>query len=204
MARPQEFNQQKVISRAIECFWLKGYSETSMSDLLNAMNMSRSSFYNSFGDKRQLFELCLETYGQQAQQIMNMTLASSTLTGLAAIRQFLTLVLITPMTELSQRGCLLVNTIAETASVDVELNTKAKTLMLPVKHGFIKQLRTVFNEEQSIQHGEWIFTQLLGWRLQAQIGLTADNIAKQIDWSLKQLEHEAQVNVHADRSTNNE
>ncbi len=188
MARPQEFNQQRVISKAIECFWIKGYSETTLADLLQAMSMSRSSFYNSFGDKRQLFELCLETYGQQAQQIMLMTLGGSTLSGLAAIRQFLMLVLVTPMSDLSKRGCLLVNTIAETAMVDQTLNNQAVALMAPVKAGFIKQLRTLFDEKNSIRHGEWLFTQLLGWRLQAQLGLPADVIAEQIDWSLTQLE----------------
>lgn len=194
MARPQEFNQQKVIGQAIECFWLKGYSETSMSDLLTAMSMSRSSFYNTFGDKRQLFELCLETYGKQAQQVMNMTLGSTRLVGLEAIRQFLTLVLITPMAALSQRGCLLVNTIAESASVDLEINKKAKGLMEPVRQGFIQQLKVLFEDEKSIQHGEWLFTQLLGWRLQAQLGLSSEEIAKQIDWSLNQLEQSVKNN----------
>lgn len=187
MARPQVFNQQQVISKAIECFWLKGYSETTMSDLLQAMNISRSSFYNSFGDKRQLFELCLETYGQQAQQIASMTLGGSTLSGLKAIKQFLMLVLVTPVSDLSKRGCLLVNTIAETAMVDQALNAQASALMSPVKAGLIKQLRTVFNEKDSVRHGEWLFTQLLGWRLQAQMGLEAKIMAEQIEWSLAQL-----------------
>jgi TetR/AcrR family transcriptional repressor of nem operon len=190
VARPQAFNHQQVLSQAIECFWLKGYSETSLADLLLAMNISRSTFYNSFGDKRQLFELCLQTYGQQTQQILSMTLFSNRYSGMQTIRQFMHLVLLTPNEDLISRGCLLVNTIAETARVDSELNDMAKQLMQPVKSGFIQQLAREFNEVVSIQHGEWLFTQLLGWRLQTQMGMNKNTLQQQIDWSLSQLEQQ--------------
>lgn len=188
MARPQVFNQQAVISKAIECFWLKGYSETSLAELLDAMKISRSTFYNSFGDKRALFEICLKTYGQQTQQIINMTLLQGTPNGISAIEHFLRLVLLTPNEEFSSRGCLLVNTIAETAKVDAELNDLAKSLMASVKIGFVCQLKFTFNHEDSIRHGEWLFTQLLGWRLQTQLGLDKNVLEQQITWSLKQLQ----------------
>jgi len=190
MARPQIFNQQLVIAKAIECFWLKGYSETSLADLLKAMNISRSTFYNSFGDKRQLFQMCLQAYGQQTQQLLSLTLLNDKLFGLSAIRQFLQLVLLTPAEELASRGCLLVNTIAETAKVDAELNEQARQLMLPVKLGFIHQLEKEFDHETSLRHGEWLFTQLLGWRLQTQMGMDKLILQQQIDWSLLQIEQQ--------------
>jgi len=187
MSRPQAFNHQQVIAKAIECFWLKGYSETSMADLLSAMSISRSTFYNNFGDKRQLFKQCLESYGQQATQIITMTLFSEQSTGLGAIHKFLNLVLLAPSDELSSRGCLLVNTIAETARVDIELNELAKKLIKSVKNGFIHQLRYDFDEAQSILHSDWMFTQLLGWRLQTQMGIEKNSLEQQINWSLLQL-----------------
>jgi hypothetical protein len=106
------------------------------------------------------------------------------------IRQFMHLVLLTPNEDLISRGCLLVNTIAETARVDSELNDMAKQLMQPVKSGFIQQLAREFNEVVSIQHGEWLFTQLLGWRLQTQMGMNKNTLQQQIDWSLSQLEQQ--------------
>lgn len=187
MARPQVFNQQLVISRAIECFWIKGYSETSLADLLKAMNISRSTFYNSFGDKRQLFGLCLQTYSQQVQQVLTMTLLSDKFSTFESIKQFLYLVLIAPDRELSARGCLLVNSIAETAKVDDELHQLAVDLMQPVKLGFIHQLNRSFSCEVSKQYGEWLFTQLLGWRLQCQMGLKKEALEQQINWSLQQF-----------------
>jgi TetR/AcrR family transcriptional repressor of nem operon len=188
MARPQLFNQQLVISRAIECFWIKGYSETSLANLLTTMGISRSTFYNSFGDKRQLFELCLQTYGLQTQQLLAMTLLVEKLSAVEAIKQFLQLVLIAPDREMSSRGCLLVNSIAETAKVDGELHRLTTELILPIKFAFIYQLKREFDEETSIQHGEWLFTQLLGWRLQCQMGLDKGVLEQQINWSLLQLQ----------------
>ncbi len=187
MARPQEFNQQQVIAKAIECFWFKGYSETSLADLLAAMKLSRSSFYNNFGDKRQLFELCLHTYAEQTKQLLSMTLLNDNAAPIEAIRQFFNIVLIAPAQELSAKGCLLVNTIAESAKVDLELNQLAGQLMQPVKEGFIHQLRKELDEQASIQYGEWLFTQLLGWRLQCQLGLEKRILEQQIHWTLKQL-----------------
>lgn len=203
MARPQIFNQQWVISKAIECFWIKGYSDTSLADLLKAMNISRSTFYNSFGDKKQLFELCLQTYSQQTQQILTMTLLNegrggSTRMALSAfevIKQFLHIVLVAPNRELSTRGCLLVNTIAEAAKADEELSRLSVALMQPVKLGFIHQLKREFTEEVSHQYGEWLFTQLLGWRLQCQMGLDNKTLEQQINWSLLQLKKEAELPV---------
>jgi AcrR family transcriptional regulator len=211
MARPQVFNQQRVISKAIECFWIKGYGETSLSDLLAAMSISRSTFYNSFGDKKQLFELCLKVYSQQAQQILAMTLLNDQLSAefdetsgctvdevliqkqsaFAVIKQFLHIILIAPDKDLSTRGCLLVNTLTETAKVDDELNRTAAELILPVKLGFIHQFRRVFTEQVSIGHGEWLFTQLLGWRLQSQLGLSTEILEQQIDWSLLLLKNQS-------------
>jgi TetR/AcrR family transcriptional repressor of nem operon len=210
MARPQVFNQQWVLSKAIECFWIKGYGETSLSDLLKAMSISRSTLYNSFGDKKQLFELCLKVYSQQAQQVLSMTLfndqlsrfdeilqgklgeeLTQKLSAFAVIKQFLHLVLIAPDKELSARGCLLVNTLTETAKVDDELNRVAAELILPVKLGFIHQFKRVFTEQVSIQHGEWLFTQLLGWRLQSQLELPTEILEQQIDWSLLLLKNQS-------------
>jgi TetR/AcrR family transcriptional repressor of nem operon len=175
------------MAKAIECFWLKGYSETSLADLLSAMNISRSTFYNNFGDKRQLFKQCLQDYGQQTQRILSMTLLSNSDSGFQMIHRFLTLVLLTPSDELSSRGCLLVNTVAETARVDNELNELSVELINAVKEGFVHQLRHHFDEAESIRHGDWLFSQLLGWRLQTQMGIEKDNLKQQIDWTLLQL-----------------
>jgi AcrR family transcriptional regulator len=48
-------------------FWLKGYDGTTITDLTNAMGISRPSLYNVFGNKEQLFQKALARY--QAEQL---------------------------------------------------------------------------------------------------------------------------------------
>lgn len=62
MARIQTFDTDEVLEKAMLLFWEKGYEHTSMSDLFAVMGISRQSLYNTFGNKRSLFEAALERY----------------------------------------------------------------------------------------------------------------------------------------------
>jgi TetR/AcrR family transcriptional repressor of nem operon len=62
MARPREFNKEDVLQKAMHLFWQKGYEATSMADLLAATELSKSSLYDTFGDKRKLFLSSLDSY----------------------------------------------------------------------------------------------------------------------------------------------
>src|ERR1700756_3742741 len=62
MGRPQVFNEELVIDKALNVFWQKGYSGASTRDLINATGISNGSFFNSFGDKRHLYFKCLQKY----------------------------------------------------------------------------------------------------------------------------------------------
>lgn len=68
MARNIEFIPEEKIEKAMEVFWRKGYTATSLSDLTEAMQLNKSSLYNSFGDKHTLFKKCLENYGKLTDQ----------------------------------------------------------------------------------------------------------------------------------------
>ena len=55
MARQQQFEHQQALQNAMSLFWRQGYTATSLQQLLDAMGLSRSSLYASFGDKKALF-----------------------------------------------------------------------------------------------------------------------------------------------------
>ena len=55
MARPREFDEEQALLAAMQVFWRKGYDGTSIPDLLEATGLSRSSLYETFGDKAALF-----------------------------------------------------------------------------------------------------------------------------------------------------
>jgi len=62
IARPKAFDREKALMQALQLFWRKGYSATSVEDLSSALHLSRSSLYATFGDKRTLFLAALRLY----------------------------------------------------------------------------------------------------------------------------------------------
>ncbi|MFQ5783221.1 MAG: TetR/AcrR family transcriptional regulator [Alphaproteobacteria bacterium] len=76
MARPREFDENEALARAMQVFWSKGYEATSLCDLIEAMGLSKSSFYDTFGSKHDLFLSAIDHY--------NETVASRRVAGVIA------------------------------------------------------------------------------------------------------------------------
>lgn len=62
MARPREFDTTEALNRAMEVFWSQGYEGTSTADLVRAMGISKSSLYDTFGSKHELFLAAIDHY----------------------------------------------------------------------------------------------------------------------------------------------
>ncbi|GAB4549882.1 MAG: TetR/AcrR family transcriptional regulator [Anaerolineae bacterium] len=62
MARQREFVESDVIERAMWLFAAQGYEATSIRDLKQAMAISSSSMYETFGDKRGIFLAALARF----------------------------------------------------------------------------------------------------------------------------------------------
>lgn len=60
--RPPGINKEQALDRALELFWSRGYEGTSITDLTDAIGVSRPSLYAAFGDKEQLFRAVLAHY----------------------------------------------------------------------------------------------------------------------------------------------
>jgi len=60
--RPQLFDRQVALDAAMKLFWERGYEGTSFNELTSAMNVSPSTFYNSFGSKELLFEEAVQYF----------------------------------------------------------------------------------------------------------------------------------------------
>ncbi len=62
MGRSKDFNEDEVLNKAVNLFWNKGYNATSMQDIVDSLGISRSSLYDTYGDKHALFIKALESY----------------------------------------------------------------------------------------------------------------------------------------------
>ncbi len=60
--RPAVFDRDLALREAMNLFWERGYEGTSFDDLIAAMGISSSSFYNSFGSKEALYCEATQSY----------------------------------------------------------------------------------------------------------------------------------------------
>lgn len=123
MARPLEFDRDEALEAALKLFWSQGYTATSLQQLLSAMNLSRSSFYASFIDKRALFVEVLELFHTRTLALLQTDWERDK--SLRAIPRFFEKTLLKAPPRRSGRGCMMVNTILELADVDLELSQLA-------------------------------------------------------------------------------
>lgn len=60
--RPREFDVDAALDRAIELFWRQGYEGTSLTELTEAMGISKPSLYAAFGNKEETFTRAVDRY----------------------------------------------------------------------------------------------------------------------------------------------
>jgi TetR/AcrR family transcriptional regulator, transcriptional repressor for nem operon len=117
MGRPLQFDKEQALNKALEIFWRKGYESASLLDLIEAMDLSKSSFYQSFTSKQDLFVRCLNEY--QARLSKNLTeKLNSASSGYEFIEQTLVEIITEPDEEIRRKGCFLMNTATISCSLD--------------------------------------------------------------------------------------
>ncbi len=115
--RPREFDIDRALEAATQQFWSVGYEASSLQNLLQAMSLSKSSLYQTFGNKHELFILCLGHYQKKIVDELNIKLANS-----GSAKQFLqdfleSIIAETDSTDV-KKGCFLVNTANELCQRD--------------------------------------------------------------------------------------
>lgn len=121
MARTKDFDESEVLKKAIYLFWDKGYNGTSMQDLVDGLGISRSSLYDTFGDKQTLYLKALEAYQNGYSQQLDCLVAKAP-TAKAAIKQVLELIVNELLGDMQRKGCFMVNAGIELASHDAQVN----------------------------------------------------------------------------------
>lgn len=117
MARLREFDEDDVLERAMQVFWRRGYQATSLGDLLEAMNLSKSSFYETFGTKRDLLLTALRRYAGSGMSGLIAPLLRKD-AGRAEIEETLKKMVRHARSAEGRRGCLINSTLAEVAPHD--------------------------------------------------------------------------------------
>ena len=143
MARPLEFDRQLALSQALGLFWERGYTNTSIHDLLNTLGIKRGSLYAAFGDKRSLFFEVLDLYEQQIWENLKLhgCLDFSCPNPVERIHRFFNAAVVELAAEQKTNGCLFVNVVVEVANIDNNLRDSVQTRLLKIEQVFCNLLQ---------------------------------------------------------------
>ena len=124
MGRVQQFDTDETLHRAMAVFWNKGYEATSLSDLLAATGLSKSSLYAAFGGKRELFLAAYDTYRGERAREMYSILERGNARG--AIEAFFRMIIGHAEQLEFSHGCMSVNQAVEMAPHDPDVQSRVE------------------------------------------------------------------------------
>lgn len=173
MARTKDFDENEVLTKAIQIFWHKGYNGTSMQNLVDGLGISRSSLYDTYTDKHTLFLKALESYqnsgaGKIQEIIDNSGSAKETIKKLL---EFTTNEL---LCDKQQKGCFLVNAEVEVAPHDAEVNNLVCKNDQQMEEVFFQTIKKgqdsgeLKNEQDARALARFIFNAVKGIRVTAK------------------------------------
>ena len=116
----KSFDEEAAIDSAMEVFWAKGFESASIADLIAQTGVNRGSLYNAFGGKRQLFVRALLKYDSVRRKTMLAELEALD-DPRRAIRDFFANAVANTLADTEHKGCFLINTIAESGSLDEQV-----------------------------------------------------------------------------------
>lgn len=190
--RPREFDIDRALEAATQQFWAVGYEATSLQDLLKSMSLSKSSLYQTFGNKHDLFIRCLEHYQQSMVDKLREKLDNS-----SSVKQFVSEFLEEVIAESNNRsgrkGCFLVNTANELSQRDADIgrvvtdgtSNVAKVFQQAIELGIKKN---EISAEPPVEHlVGYLITTVTGLRTMAKAGAEQNTLKPVVDLIIKSL-----------------
>ena len=117
--RPRAFVPADALQSALGVFWQHGFEATSLDDLTDAMQLSRSSFYACFGSKQAVFMTAIQCYSDERFAAIQ-EVARSMPDPIAAVQAVLATI---ADTDGGPRGCFFANSVTELAPHNPALAT---------------------------------------------------------------------------------
>lgn len=192
MARPREFNEQEVIDRAVDVFWRKGFADTSIGDLEQALGMGRQSIYNAFGDKRALFIRALQHYYNQGSETIT-SVFNEERRGLDSVYSYFALVVDNVTHSDERRGCFLIKCLMDQGTRDSEVASRCQSNDERLFKMFRKALEEAHQDRvlpDSLDldaTATLLATQVYGLNVMARSGASKETLQRSVSALLKHL-----------------
>jgi len=186
--RPREFCVDNALAAALRVFWSRGYEGASMTDLTEAMGITRPSLYAAFGNKESLFRKALDLYEREKLDYIGMALDEPTARGVA--KALMLGGLENQMAKDEPHGCLgVISSVAcgsEAESIRLEVLERGKV----AKKALIDRFERAKIDGDLPSHVDvegltgYLFAILQGMAVQAGAGASREDLERLIDTSL--------------------
>jgi AcrR family transcriptional regulator len=186
--RPREFDVDQALAAALRVFWRKGFEAASMTDLTDAMGVTRPSLYAAFGNKESLFRKALDLYEREKLAYVEMALAAPSARQVA--ERLLRGALDIATSSCDPKGCLgVTSTVAcseYAPSIKQEVLARRQSSEAALIRRF-QQARDSGDLPAAIDPvglARYVFAIMQGLAVQASGGASRDDLARLIDTSL--------------------
>ncbi len=180
--RPRTFDDDTVLDAAIELFWAKGFEAASITDLVEATGLNKSSLYNAYGSKNELFERAVKRYCEIKLTMLGSILEQST--GLDALAAMFTMMRAEVASDAGRRGCLAVNISTELGFREAYVTTIATSFRSSMRELLTDALEQAaaggeIDADKVGPYAEVLLAFSLGLAVMARSGATADEFDRQ-------------------------
>jgi TetR/AcrR family transcriptional repressor of nem operon len=135
MAGKKAFEPQRVLEKAMNAFWERGYEGISVEDLVQCTGIGRGSLYDTFGDKHTLYLAALDRYLASAHA-QNTTLLDQEGRLQEVLEQLFQKYIDALLSDPARRGCFLVNASLEMAPHDPDVAQKVEAAYADIEEAF--------------------------------------------------------------------
>ena len=173
MARTKDFDESEVLNKAVCIFWHKGYNGTSMQDLVDGLGISRSSLYDTYGDKHTLYLKALESYQQSGSNDL-CRIVNGASSARDALKQLLDWIAGNMLNDEQSKGCFMVNAQVEVAAHDPAVNAIVCRNDQQIEDVFYKTIKTgqekgeITNKQDAHALARFIVNTINGMRVSAK------------------------------------
>jgi TetR/AcrR family transcriptional repressor of nem operon len=173
--RPLSYEPDAALDAAMNAFWARGYDGTSMHDLLAAMGLSKSSFYQAFSGKHEVFEKSIALYCDRLAASLREKLRTAD-SGWDFIERVLSSAADEARTSENPRGCMIVNVATEFSARDPAVRRIIANGAQRVIRIFVAAVRQAQTEGSIPRHrdpkilGRYLMSNLTGLRTMVKAG----------------------------------
>ena len=140
MARTKVFDEEAVSTKAMHLFWEKGYNGTSAQDLVDELGISRSSLYDTYGDKFQLFKMVLTKYREDFSAAMIHLIDTSDDVE-KTVKEIFAYVITASLQQKFSKGCFMVNSSVELAPHHAEVAEMVNANMQDIEDALFRLMK---------------------------------------------------------------